>query len=147
MNLSRCYANPIGSYKIAEMANLNKALPILERGLAEWRKQETLRRGKTSVSKFADFLEYSQTTVSMWLNKDRDISEEVLMKILPKLSEILGVEIYDELEIERPDALYQYVIGNWKDTPKEEQERIAKIIEKETKRPIPNEPKTKPRSY
>lgn len=121
------------------MTNLEKAPKVLEQALAEWRKQETLRKGKTSVSKFADFLDYSQTAVSLWLNGDRGISEEAILAILPKLAELLGVEVYDELEVPRPDKIYEYVTDNWNKAPIEEQERIAKIISKYSKKPLPNE--------
>lgn len=120
------------------MANLEKAPQILEKALAEWRREQTLKKEKTSVSEFANFLNYSQTTVSLWLNGDREITEKAILEILPKLIEILGVDICDELEIPRPDTLYGYVTENWNDAPIEEKKRIAKIIEKYSKKPIPN---------
>ena len=126
------------------MANLNKAPKLLEIALAEWRKRQTLTKGKTSVSEFANFLNYSQTTVSLWLNGDREISEEALLAILSKLTELLGYEIYDELEIPRPDALYEYVNENWKNAPLEERIKVAKIIRKYSNKPLPNETETKP---
>ncbi len=126
------------------MVNLSKAPSILERALAEWRKQETLKRGKTSVSKFAEFLDYSQTAVSLWLNGDRNISEEALIDILPKMVDLLGLEIYDELEIPRPNPLHQYITTHWDQLPEEEQKRISKIVSKYTKDPVPNDTETQP---
>ena len=120
------------------MTNLDKAPTILDQAFAEWRKRETLKRGKTSISKFADYLGYSQQAVSFWLNRDRKISEDAVLEMLPKLSELLGEEVYDELEVPRPDKLYEYVTSNWNDAPVEEKKRIAKIIEKYSKKPIPN---------
>jgi transcriptional regulator with XRE-family HTH domain len=120
------------------MVNLAKAPIILEKALAEWRKKQTLRKEKTSVSEFANFIEYSQTTVSLWLNGDREITEKALLEILPKLIELLGEDICDELEIPRPDVLYGYVSENWNEAPIEERKRIAKIIEKYSNKPIPN---------
>jgi transcriptional regulator with XRE-family HTH domain len=126
------------------MSKIVKAQAFLEKALAEWRKQETLKKGKTSVSKFADFLNYSQTAVSLWLNGDRNISEEALMEILPKLAELLGMEIYDELEIQRPNLLYQYVARHWKNLPPEEQKRVGKTISKYTDDPLPNDTEAQP---
>lgn len=120
------------------MANLEKAPALLEQALAEWRKRQTLIKGKTSVSEFANFIEYSQTTVSLWLNGDREITEKALLEILPKLIELLGEDICDELGIKRPDVLYEYVSKNWNEAPIEERKRIAKILEKYSKKPIPN---------
>lgn len=126
------------------MANLKKAPEILENALAEWRKQQTLKKDKTSVSEFANFLEYSQTTVSLWLNGDREISEEAILFIIPKLEKLLGIEVYDELEIERPDQLLEFIKGNWNKTPQEEKAKIAKIVEKYSKTSKANETEPKP---
>lgn len=123
--------------------NIEKAPIVLEKALAEWRKQETLKREKTSISRFADYLGYSQQAVGFWLNRDRNISEDTLISILPKLVNLLGEEIYEELEIPKPDKLYEYVKENWEETPNEERKKIAKIIEKYTKKPLPNEQETK----
>lgn len=125
------------------MTKLDAAPAILEKALAEWRKQQTLKKGKISVTQFADYLEYSQSAVSFWLNGSRPISEEALNEILPKLIELLGDEICNELEISKPDNLYKYVSDNWNGTPIEERKRIAKIIEKYSNKPIPNGSKTK----
>jgi transcriptional regulator with XRE-family HTH domain len=120
------------------MNDTKKNRQILERALAEWRKVQTLKREKTSISKFADYLGYSQQAVSFWLNGDNEISEQAILKILPKLSELLGLEIYDELNLDRPDVIKNYVNENWNDAPLEERKRIAKIIEKYSSKPIPN---------
>ena len=120
------------------MNDIKKNRQILERALAEWRKVQTLKREKTSISKFADYLGYSQQAVSFWLNGDNEISEQAILKILPKLSELLGLEIYDELNLDRPDVIKNYVNENWNDAPLEERKRIAKIIEKYSSKPIPN---------
>lgn len=112
------------------MPKLEKALPILEKALAEWRKQQTLKRGKTSVSKFADFLNYSQSAVSFWLNEDRPISEEALITILPKLAELLGMEVYDELDIPRPDPLLQFINSRWERIPPDKQQKLVEDAER-----------------
>lgn len=127
------------------MPNLSKAPIILEKALAEWRKQETLKKGKTSISKFAEYLGYSQQAVGFWLNRDRNISEEALFTILPKLESLLGIEVYDELEIERPDKLLEFIKGNWNKTPQEEKTKIAKIIEKYSKASTKNETEPNPK--
>jgi transcriptional regulator with XRE-family HTH domain len=123
---------------------LDLAPKIIERALAEWRKQQTLKKGKTSVTVFADFLNYSQSSVSQWVNGGKAVSEDALIAIAPKLAELLGEEIYDELEIEKPDLMLDYVNNNWKNVSKQKKEKIAKLIEEDTKRPVPHEPKTKP---
>ncbi|MBI2331701.1 MAG: hypothetical protein HYU84_06005 [Chloroflexi bacterium] len=126
------------------MPNLEKAPELLDQAFAEWRKQETLKRGKTSIGKFAEFLGYSPAAVGFWLNRDRPISEEALITILPKLAELLGEEIYNKLDIPKPDKLFEYVSKNWDEAPIEERQRIAKIIQKYTNTPIPNDTRPKP---
>jgi hypothetical protein len=126
------------------MSKLAKAPSLLERAFAEWRKQETLRRSSTSIGKFADFLGYSRTIVGFWLNGDRPISEDALISILPKLAELLGLEVYDELEIPRPNFLYQFVVAHWDNLPPDEQKRITKIIAKYTTDPVPDNADTQP---
>ncbi len=126
------------------MSKLEKAPALLEQAFAEWRKQETLRRESTSISKFAEFLGYSRAIVGFWLNRDRPISEDALISILPKLAELLGMEIYDELEIPRPNFLHQYVSTHWEKLPPEEQRRIAKTIAKYTSDPLPNDTEAQP---
>jgi transcriptional regulator with XRE-family HTH domain len=126
------------------MADPEKAKLVLENALAEWRKRETLKRERTSISRFADYLGYSQQAVSFWLNGTNPISDEAINKMAPKLAELLGERIYDELQLKKPDLLLDYVTGNWETMSKEKKEKIAKLIEQDTKRPIPNEPKTRP---
>lgn len=126
------------------MPNLDKALNILEKALAEWRKQQTLKQGKISVTAFAEYLGYSQQIVNFWLNKDQPISENAITKIAPKLAELLSNEIYTELEIEKPDILYNYIKDNWKNISKDKKDKIVKVINDQTGKPIPNEQKTKP---
>lgn len=141
--VNRNKTKPCGCKIRKKMIKLEKAPAILERALAEWRKEQTLKKGKTSVTQFADYLEYSQSAVSFWLNGNRPISEDALLEIIPKLAELLGEEVYEELEIDKPDNLYEYVKGNWKETSKEDKKKIAQIIQKATNKPIPNETERK----
>jgi transcriptional regulator with XRE-family HTH domain len=124
--------------------NTNDAYELLEKAFAEWRKRETLKREKVSIRKFANYLGYSQALVGFWLNKDQNISENAIVNIAPKLAELLGEEIYEKLEIQKPNLLHQYASTHWENLPEEEQKRIAKIIAKYTDDPLPNEPKTQP---
>jgi transcriptional regulator with XRE-family HTH domain len=121
------------------MIKIENAPTVLERALAEWRKQETLKRGRTSIRKFADYLGYSQALVGFWLNKKQKISEGALINIAPKLATLLGNEIYKELEITKPNIYKEYAIRNWEKLPEKKQKEITKIIKKYTNEPTPNE--------
>ena len=65
-------------------------------------------------------------------------------KYLLVLEEKLGKEIYEILDIPRPNPLYQYVATHWKNLPAEEQERVSKIISKYTNDPLPNDTEKQP---
>ena len=112
------------------MVKTDVAPTILERALAEWRKRETLKRGKTSIRKFAEYLGYSQAIVGFWLNKNQKISENAIKNIAPKLAELLGDEIYTELEIEKPNIYKDYVIKNWEKLPEKKQKEIFETVKK-----------------
>lgn len=122
------------------MIKIENAPTVLEKALAEWRKRETLKRGKTSIRKFAEYLGYSQALVGFWINKNQKISEKALITIAPKLEELLGDEIYKELEIPKPNIYKEYVIKNWENLPDKEQKKIFEIVKKhQTKKGIKNE--------
>lgn len=121
------------------MTDPKTARSVLERALAEWRKRETLNKQKTSLPFFAKYLGYSRPAVSLWLNGDKDISEDALLHMLPKIASLLGLEIYDELEIERPNLLLEYANRHWNNVPLKEQQKIAALISKHTDEPLPND--------
>lgn len=114
------------------MIEIEKTHTILEKAFAEWRKQETLKREKTSIRKFAIFLGYSQAQVGFWLNKKQKISKNALEAILPKLIELLGSEVYTELNIPKPDPYKKYILDHWDKLPPKKQKEIIKTIQKYT---------------
>lgn len=116
------------------MTNLDKAHEILEKALAEWRKQQTLKRERISIEEFASFLGYSQPTVNLWLNKDRKIGESALSKMAPKIAELLGNEIYKILELPMPEENLVYIENNWEKLSLEEKREIKKMIERKIKK-------------
>lgn len=68
----------------------------IEKKYLEWQTQQGKRK---SIEEFAVFLGVSQPTLSLWMNGRRKPSE----RIADHLANILGNEIYDVLEIERPN--------------------------------------------
>lgn len=116
------------------MPNTEKAPLILEKALAEWRKQQTLKREKISISKFADFLGYSQQAVNFWLNRDRPVSEEAIIRIAPKLAELLGTEIYTILELPEPKINLKYLESIWGNLSPKDREKLRKEAEKIVKK-------------
>lgn len=106
----------------------------------EWEKNQQKRR--SSISAFARWLsenssntEIKQQNVDSWINgvipKD--------YKYVVALAEKLGNEIYDILEIDRPNILHLYASRNWEKLPPKIQLELSKIIAKYSTEPIPNE--------
>jgi transcriptional regulator with XRE-family HTH domain len=113
-----------------EIMNLEKAHEILEKAFAEWRKIQTLKREKISVEEFGNFLGYSQQAVNFWLNKDRPIGENAIIKIAPRLAELLGNKIYKDLGLPEPEENLEYIKKNWNEFTPEERVILRKQAEK-----------------
>ena len=114
------------------MSDEKKARLILERGFAEWRKQQTLERVGTSINEFANYLGYSRSAVGFWLNGKNPLSEEALNSILPKLVPLLGIEIYDELGIPRTNYDWYHIQAHWVGLPDKAKKEIRDITDKYT---------------
>lgn len=108
----------------------------LDRKFLEWQTNEGESK---NVSEFADYLDVNRSLLSFWMNGAREPNEENLIKIAFKL----GFEIYDILEIKRPNILHLYAQRNWDKAPKKVQQELAKIISKYTDEPIPDETREK----
>jgi transcriptional regulator with XRE-family HTH domain len=108
----------------------------LENKYLEW---QTKKGERKTISEFADYLDVNRSLLSFWMNGARIPNEENIIKIAEKL----GFEIYDVLDMERPNPLHFYVDRNWHKLPPQEQRKIAELISKHTNEPLP-EPETKP---
>jgi transcriptional regulator with XRE-family HTH domain len=115
------------------MNNTEKTREILEKAFAEWRKLQTLKKGKISVSEFGKYLGYSQQAISFWLNKTYPISKEAKLKMAPKFAELLGNEIYEILELPMPDESKTELDNIWENLSNEKKNEILKIAKKFTK--------------
>jgi transcriptional regulator with XRE-family HTH domain len=116
------------------MANLSKAHEVLEKAFAEFRKRQTLARGKVSIEEFANELGYKQPTVNQWLNKDRPIGENALIKIAPKIAELLGNEIYKTLGLPMPDESKIELDEIWDNLPEDKKGELLKVAKKLSKK-------------
>ncbi len=71
-----------------------------------------LERGhRISYSEFADYLEVSQQDLSNWINNKNQPAPERITKLARKL----GPEVYDALEHERPDPIYDFLSTYWEE--------------------------------
>jgi len=105
---------------------------LLEQALAEWRKQETLKRGSTSLAQFAKYLGYSRPIVWLWISEDNDRypSKATIEKIAPKLADLLGLEVYDQLNLPRPDPLLEFIISKVDQLTDEQRQSMTDLLEK-----------------
>ena len=114
---------------------MNEKTPLskwLDKKYLEWQTKEGESK---NVNEFADYLDVNRSLLSFWMNGKRIPNEENLVKIALKL----GFEIYDVLELDRPNILHLYATRNWNNVPKKLQLELAKTIAKHTKEPLPDE--------
>lgn len=89
----------------------NEFITILNKAMREWKKTR-IDQGEDSLSieEFSRELGASQPTVTNWLNKKYSPSFSTLRNIAPKLAELLGPDIYEQLGIQRPDPTISQLI-------------------------------------
>ncbi len=102
---------------------MNKLSDYLTKKFLDW--QATLGQRKT-LEEFADHLNVSRPLLSYWMNGKRIPNAENLENI----SAILGNEIYDVLELPRPNPHLQKINRLWEFLPEEIQIKLAKETEK-----------------
>jgi len=89
----------------------------------EWQAKEGKRK---TLEEFSAYIGVSRPLLNMWMNgtKKKPGIENVKM-----LSEIFGVEIYDILEIPRPNPYLQKINRLWEHLPEDIQKRLAEEAE------------------
>jgi len=106
---------------------------FLEMKYLEWQKDSG---GRKTVLEFANYLGVSQQTVSNWWNGERLPQGDNIHKIALKL----GLEVYDVLELARPDPDLFYIQQQWESLTEKERHWVRDQAEKyatenEAKRP------------
>ncbi len=110
------------SYKIELL--MNNFSNWITRKFVEWQAIEGKRK---TIEDFAAYLGTSRPLVNMWMNGNKKPGSENI-KIL---AELFGNEIYDILEIPRPNPYLQVATKNWEFMPEEKQEQISRMIAEE----------------
>jgi transcriptional regulator with XRE-family HTH domain len=103
---------------------------LLDRAFLEYRIRQTRQRLSVSLNSFAGFLDFSPPIVNMWLNGDRLPSQINVERLVPKLVELLDLEVYDILGLPRPDQNLQRLTQVWSRIPVEFQQLLAEQAEK-----------------
>lgn len=96
----------------------------LEREYLRWQQQQG---GRKTVAEFAAWLGVKQSTVSMWWNGNSTPRDDSVIRNIAKR---LGMEVYDVLEMERPDPDLAYIDQVWGDLSPKERKAIREQAEK-----------------
>ena len=90
-----------------------------------------VKQGKrANLDDFADLLGYSRPTISMWLNGTRTPG----LDAVEHLASIMGLEIYDALDLPRPNPYLQKINQVFERLSPEHQQKLAEDAERyETK--------------
>lgn len=94
----------------------------ITRKFVEWQAKEGKRK---TIEDFAAYLGTSRPLVNMWMNGNKKPGIENV-KII---SEIFGNEVYDVLDIPRPNPYLQKINRIWEFLPEEIQKRFAEEAE------------------
>lgn len=112
---------------------------FLEMKFLEWQQESG---GRKTVLEFAKYLGVSQQTVSNWWNNTR-VPEGANVQ---KLARVLGLEVYDVLNLPRPDEHLHYVQKLWDHLSPEERrtlrEQAEKYATKNESRRVSKKPRT-----
>ncbi|MFA5874741.1 MAG: hypothetical protein WC832_12350 [Anaerolineales bacterium] len=96
----------------------------------EYRIRQTRHRLSVSLNSFANYLDFSPPIVNLWLNGSRLPTQGNVERIIPKLVELLDLEVYDSLGLPRPDPDLQRLSQVWPRIPKEYRQELANQGEK-----------------
>ena len=103
---------------------------LLDRAFLEYRIRQTRQRLSVSLNSFAGFLDFSPPIVNLWLNGNRLPSQGNVERLIPKLVELLDLEVYDILGLPRPDQNLQRLTRVWSQIPGRFQQILAEQAEK-----------------
>jgi len=101
---------------------------VLNLALREWRKQQIDKDEGYSLDKFAAQLGFSQSAISTWLNNKQSPNLESLIKITPKLAEILGNQVYIDLGLLRNGELLKNYIELYETISPADREEMLKTV-------------------
>lgn len=95
---------------------------LLERKFLEWQ----LEVGRKSQADFADLLGVKRTSLTMWMNGTHlpDIESA------KKLSNVLGPEIFDILDLPRPNPYLQKINQVFERLSHEQQQKLTEMAER-----------------
>jgi hypothetical protein len=103
---------------------------LLDRAFLEYRIRQTRQRLSVSLNSFANYLDFSAPIVNLWLVGKRSPTQGNVERIIPKLVELLDLEVYDVLDLPRPDPNLRRLNRVWPQIPLEYQQKLAEDAER-----------------
>ena len=105
------------------LVTMNNFSSWITRKYVEWQAKEGRRK---TIEEFAAYLGTSRPLVNMWMNGNKKPGKENV-KIL---AELFGNDIYDVLELPRPNPYKQVIDRVWEFLPEDFQKKISEEAEK-----------------
>jgi transcriptional regulator with XRE-family HTH domain len=110
--------------------DLSRFTDLLEKAFLEFRIRQTRQRLSVSLNSFAGFLDFSPPIVNQWLNGSRLPTQGNVERIIPKLVDLLELEVFDVLGLPRPDPDLQRLNQIWPRLSKEDRHALADQAER-----------------
>jgi len=82
---------------------------------------------KKSIQDFANYVGVSRPLMNMWMNGNQTPGKGNI----EMLANIFGNEVYDSLNLPRPNPYLQTAVNNWEFMSEEKQEKISRMIAEE----------------
>lgn len=111
------------SQRVIKLIQMHSFPEFLTKKYLDW--QATIGERKT-LDEFAIYLGISRPLLSMWLNGTRRPG----IKNIELLAELFGVDVYDALDLPRPDPFVAYVQGTSERLKDNQKKKIAEQIAK-----------------
>jgi transcriptional regulator with XRE-family HTH domain len=112
-------------FEITCMMDLSRFTDLLERAFLEFRIRQTRQRLSVSLNSFANYLDFSPPIVNLWLNGSKLPTQGNVERLIPKLVDLLDLEVYDILALARPDPDLLRLSQAWSRIPKEFRQLLA----------------------
>lgn len=84
---------------------------------------QTAQKRRVTVGEFAKYIGVNQVTLGRWMSGIRTPDREYVTLLTDKF----GDEVYDALELPRPDPRLQAIIANWKCLTDEQRNQLANL--------------------
>lgn len=96
---------------------------LLESRFLTWQQEQG---GRRTVAQFAEWLGFPQSTLSTWWTKNIVPKDD---KVIQKLAEKLGMDVYDSLSLPRPDPDLIYIQQHWPELSEKDRRQLRELAQ------------------